>query len=90
MPVYLERDQGATFSFVYFDADLYEPAVSVLNNCHPRLAKGGIYVFDEWNSSTWPGEGLAVREFMEAHCDSYNMESVRDTRQPSLVLRKTK
>jgi hypothetical protein len=87
---YLEADQGATFSLIYFDADLYEPAVSVLSLGHERLARGGVFVFDEWNIAAWPGEGLAVRNFMNQHGDSYTMESVPRTRQPSLLLRKTR
>ncbi len=88
LPAYLESDKGATLSLVYFDADLYEPAVTVLNHAHERLSKGGIFIFDEWNTSAWPGEGLAVRNFMDAHSSSYKMEHIAGTRQPSLILRK--
>jgi hypothetical protein len=87
-PSYLETDPGAVFSLIYFDADLYEPAVRVLTLGHERLAKGGVFVFDEWNTSAWPGEGLAVREFMDKFGAAYAMEYVRYTRQPSLILRK--
>jgi len=87
---HLDKDQGSTFSLMYFDADLYEPAVSVLSLGHERLAKGGVFVFDEWNTADWPGEGLAVREFMQEHADHYAVEHIKGTRQPSLVLRKLK
>jgi hypothetical protein len=90
LPDYLESDKGATFSLLYFDADLYEPAVTVLDHGHRRLAKGGVFIFDEWNTAAWPGEGIAVRDFMEKHGDSYEMEHITGTRQPSLILRKTR
>ncbi len=88
LPAHLEADRGSTFSLVYFDADLYEPAVAVLSQAHQRLARDGVFVFDEWNTESWPGEGLAVREFMEKHGTDYAMETVPGTRQPSLILRK--
>lgn len=88
LPAHLEADRGSTFSLIYFDADLYEPAVSVLTHAHERLARDGVFVFDEWNSENWPGEGLAVREFMDVHGSDYAMETVSGTRQPSLILRK--
>ena len=88
LPAHLEADRGSTFSLIYFDADLYEPAVSVLTLAHERLARDGVFVFDEWNTESWPGEGLAVREFMKTHGSDYAMETVPGTRQPSLILRK--
>lgn len=88
LPKFNEETPSATWSLIYFDADIYDPAIIVLNHCHERLSKGGIFVFDEWNYQAWPGETLAVREFMEQHSDSYQMESVKGTRQPSLILRK--
>lgn len=88
LPKFNEEVQSATWSLVYFDADIYEPAVAVLAHCHERLSKGGVFVFDEWNFKDWPGETLAVREFMKLHGDDYQMEGIKGTRQPSLVLRK--
>jgi len=53
-----------------------------------RLAKGGLFVFDEWNDKRWPGETVAVREFMENNSSRYEMIHIKNTRQPSLALRK--
>jgi hypothetical protein len=90
LPAFLNDDRGATFSLIYFDADLYEPAAAVLSAGHERMVKGGVFVFDEWNSPRWPGEGIAVREFMESHGEFYRPENVAGTRQPSLILRKVR
>jgi SAM-dependent methyltransferase len=78
-----------TFSFVYCDVDLYEPTKLILDSLHNRLAQGGLFVLDEWNAENFPGETLAVREFLEVHGGSYLMEHVKEARQPTLALRKT-
>jgi hypothetical protein len=86
LPKLLEVRTELSFSLVYFDMDLYEPTIEALNQFHPRLAKGGILVFDEWNTEKFPGETLAVREFLDVHGDCYRTEQVQHTRQPSLTL----
>lgn len=90
LPAALAERTELTFSFVYCDVDLYEPTSLILNQLHPRLAQGGVFVLDEWNAEIFPGETLAVREFLAAHGDSYAMEHVPRTRQPNLALRKIK
>jgi len=69
-PKFLVENPGLHFSLLYFDADLYSPAVAALKHGHDRLVKGGAFVFDEWNFLNFPGESTAVREFMSAHGDS--------------------
>lgn len=85
----LEANRALTFSFLYCDVDLYEPTKVILSNLHDRLSKGGIFVFDEWNNASYPGETLAVRQFLNSYGDCYDMEHVRNARGPTLVLRKT-
>jgi predicted O-methyltransferase YrrM len=82
------KNEGLSFSFVYCDTDLYAPIRLILDSLHPRLSKGGIIAMDEWNYDKWPGEAIAVREFMEHHGESYEMCHVNNARQPSLVLKK--
>lgn len=86
----LEKDTGLSFSLVYCDTDLYDSTIAILNQLHPRLSKGGVFVLDEWNYETYPGESKAVEEFMREYGDSYAMEHIAGTRQPSLLLRKIK
>lgn len=88
LPVALASDTGLMFSLILFDADLYEPAVAVLNQCHERLVPGGAFVFDEWGHPDWPGEAQAVREFMKVHGSQYRLETIPRTDQPSLLMRK--
>jgi hypothetical protein len=61
-----------------------------LNALHERLAKGGLFVFDEWNYSKWPGEGVAANNFMKDHSDDYEMIHIKNARQPSMALRKVR
>ena len=86
----LEGNAAMTFSFVYCDTDLFEPTELILKSMHDRLAKGGLFVFDQWNDARWPGEGKAANNFMKEFGDHYEMEHISGARQPSLALRKIK
>jgi predicted O-methyltransferase YrrM len=89
LPQLLDERPGLSLSFVYCDTDLYEPTKLILESLHGRLSKGGLFVFDQWNYDQWPGESLAVREFLSDHGAGYEPQHVMHARQPSLVLRKT-
>lgn len=88
MPELLKARSELSFSLVYIDVDLYEPTAIALAQLHDRLSIGGMFIFDEWNTAMFPGETVAVREFMRDHPGLYRMEHVRNTRQPTLVLRR--
>jgi len=88
LPQVLSKKSPLTFSFIYCDTDLYEPTKVILELMHSRLAKGGLFAFDQWNNESWPGEGLAVNEFFEQFGESYDMQSVRNARQPTLIMKK--
>ncbi len=90
LPQVLIDDAALSFSFIYCDTDLYAPNQAVFAGLHPRLAKGGMFVMDEWNDARWPGESVAVREFMEMHGDAYEMHHVCHARQPTLALKKVR
>jgi O-methyltransferase len=53
----------AMFSFIHLDCDIYESYKECLDFLYPRLASGGIILFDEYNDPPWPGCNLAVDEF---------------------------
>jgi macrocin-O-methyltransferase TylF-like protien len=88
LPASLEQQKELSFSFAYCDVDLYEPTRLILDQIHARLSCGGMFVLDEWNAENFPGETLAVREFLVEHGSQYAVEHVRNARQPTLVLRK--
>ena len=88
LPELMEQQAALSFSFVYCDTDLYESTRLILEHLHPRLSKGGLFVFDEWNDTGYPGEGLAVNEFLTQHGDKYEVHHVLGARQPSMYIRK--
>jgi SAM-dependent methyltransferase len=90
LPEFTKTDQAASFSLVYCDTDLYESSKLITEQLHQRLSKGGLFVFDEWNYSNWPGESIAVREFLSIYGDSYDMINNTNARQPSLIMKKTR
>jgi hypothetical protein len=77
-----------SFSLVFCDTDLYEPTKLILNSLHERLTVGGMFVCDEWNHAQYPGETLAVREFLAVQGGAYRMEHPAGTRHPTLILSK--
>lgn len=89
LPLYIEEN-NPFFSLIYIDTDLYKTTDLILNSLHDRLSIGGKFVFDEWNFREFPGETQGVKEFLEQKGDCYEMISVKNSRQPSLIIKKIK
>jgi hypothetical protein len=62
IPSCFEAQPERTYRFVHIDVDLYQPTRDSLDYFHPRLAKGGIIITDDY---IWPGARRAFREFCE-------------------------
>lgn len=60
---FTEQNPGVRFSLVHFDCDLYQPTLAALKAFWPLLSRGGIFLFDEYSISEWPGETRAVEDF---------------------------
>jgi len=88
LPRLLARDRSLSFSLVYIDTDLYTSTRTILRLLHPRMVKGGLFVLDEWNDPSYPGEGVAANEFLAEHGRWYEPQAPADTRQPTMVLRR--
>lgn len=58
-----KNNPGVKFSLIHFDCDLYAPTKAALEAFWPKLNRGGIMLFDEYNIHEWPGETQAVDEF---------------------------
>ena len=50
-------------------ANIYEPTYAALNAIWPKLARGGILIFDEYGIHDWPGETAAVDQFLAGKPD---------------------
>jgi O-methyltransferase len=55
------------FSFVHVDVDIYQSTLDACSFFYPRLAKGGILLFDDYGFLDCAGEKLAVDEFFRNH-----------------------
>jgi SAM-dependent methyltransferase len=51
------------FSFVHIDVDLYGPTNDSVQFFYPRMARGGILLFDDYGFQTCPGARLAIDTF---------------------------
>jgi hypothetical protein len=61
---WLENNPHAIISMAIFDMDIYKPTKDVLEKIIPRLIRGSLLVFDEFNCPMFPGETLAVNEVL--------------------------
>lgn len=71
--VLVELDTQVFFSFIHFDMDLYEPTASGLRKLWKNLLPSGVIVFDDFNSTQFPGVTEAVREFVRNREDEINL-----------------
>jgi hypothetical protein len=62
---YLKDHPHLIISCLYLDFDIYRPTKAALELFLPRMPKGSVLVFDEFNDEAFPGETLAVIETME-------------------------
>jgi hypothetical protein len=61
IPAYLKENPHLKISLLNMDTDVYEPAVTILENLYPRIVRGGILIVDDY--SVFPGETKAVDDF---------------------------
>ena len=76
------------FSMVIIDVDLYEPTIKILNSLKNNIQKNGLIVFDEGNSKLMPGEGIALKEFLNENKRRFKLEKISFSRQPDIILKK--
>jgi len=60
----VNKRPGFKISLLYLDLDLEKPTYEALSALWPRVAKGGIVVFDEYAYHQW-SESLGVDKFVE-------------------------
>jgi hypothetical protein len=63
-PRYLEDYPHLIISLLYLDFDIYAPTKKALELFLPRVPKGGVIVFDEFNDEAFPGETQAVMDHL--------------------------
>ncbi len=65
VPQYVQDHPHLLISLLYLDYDIYEPTKVSLDMLYSRVVKGGLVVFDELNTQEFPGETVALMEFMD-------------------------
>jgi hypothetical protein len=87
IPAFSEAFPHVMVSLAYIDFDLYEPCQSALKFLGPRMATGGIIAFDEAMTDFFPGEGIAMLEFLEEQAQaSFEMKVSPIALQPTIWL----
>ena len=62
VPEYTKNNPQLKIALLHIDTDVYEPAVTILENLFDRVVRGGIIMFDDYG--IFPGETKAVDEFL--------------------------
>jgi hypothetical protein len=63
VPHYVAENPQLKISLLNLDTDVYEPAVTVLEQLWPRLEHGGVLLLDDYG--VFPGETQAVDEYFK-------------------------
>jgi hypothetical protein len=68
IPAILDTFDEQDYSFVYYDCDLYQPALASLEHFYPRLSIGGVFLIDDYCvQKDFLGVKKAVDEFCSHH-----------------------
>jgi hypothetical protein len=63
VPEYIKENPQLKISLLSLDTDIYEPAVTILENLYPKIEKNGVLILDDYG--TFPGETKAVDEYFK-------------------------
>ncbi len=61
VPEYVKKHKDLKISLLNLDTDIYEPAVTTLENFYPKIVRGGVLILDDYG--VFPGETKAVNDF---------------------------
>ena len=88
IPQFAESNPEQLVSFAFLDFDLYEPTRVALDFIDSSLVDGGIILLDQAGLEDWPGEALALKEFLQQSPFAYQTVSNPLTTQPTVAIRK--
>jgi hypothetical protein len=88
IPRYIEDNSDLVLSFAYIDFDLYEPCKMALDLIDKSLSVGGVIAFDEACTKRWPGETIAMKEFLAKTSSQYETINNDFSKQPTLALKR--
>ena len=89
IPKFQQKKPESICSFAYLDFDLYKPTKVALDFIGTCVSVGGIIVFDEACRPEWPGETLAMKEFLAKSKYNFEMLSNPISQQPTVALKES-
>lgn len=84
VPKYCLDNPHLKIALLHIDTDVYEPAVTILENMYDKVVQGGIIMFDDYG--TFPGETRAVDEFLKNK--NLNLHKLPLSHVPSFIVKK--
>ncbi len=84
VPRYCRENPHLKIAMLHIDTDVYEPAVTILENMYEKVVRGGIIMFDDYG--TFPGETKAIDDFFKDRDVIINKLSICDI--PSYIIKK--
>jgi hypothetical protein len=88
IPKFKSDNMESLCSLAYIDFDLYEPTTEALQLVDGSLSVGGLIIFDEAGTKEWPGETVAMKEYLKSSKHNFEMLSNPISRQPTIALRR--
>ena len=88
IPTFSDKNAEALISFAYLDFDLYEPTIKALNFIETCISVGGVIVFDEAGCKEWPGETIAMKEYLANTNHKYETSSSVIGTNPTIALKR--
>ncbi|MEK9942068.1 MAG: TylF/MycF/NovP-related O-methyltransferase, partial [Gammaproteobacteria bacterium] len=83
LPDYLKRHPQARFSLINLDVDIFEPSKLILEECFPRLVKGGVLLMDDYGK--FPGETKAVDDYFSG--TTYELQRLPFSDTPTFIIK---
>ena len=84
IPKYVKKHPKLKISLLNLDTDVYEPAVTILENLYPKIVKGGILILDDYG--VFPGETKAVDEYFKEK--NIKIKKFPYSNTPSFIIKK--
>ncbi|MDH5603671.1 MAG: TylF/MycF family methyltransferase [Cyclobacteriaceae bacterium] len=81
VPQYCKENAHLKIALLHLDVDIYEPAVTILENLFDKVVKGGVIMFDDYG--TFPGETKAVDDFFK----DYKVQKLPISHIPSYIIK---
>ena len=84
VPDYIKNNPELKISLLNLDTDIYEPAVTILENLFPLVSKGGVVIFDDYG--IFAGETKAVDDYFEK--SNIEIKKIPFSKTPSYFIKK--